>query len=188
MELTKGNYRRGTRTHLKSSETGQLCKSGLKRHRNKSREESVFKSHFRLQSLFVFRELRTLPYRGSDRGIETQKRRLKENVMKENSGSNFKSVEPADMRQCWTWWARDIFLQLTLYCNGSNYVHAMAFIKLLVGTWTILSMFLLPFCALIVVGPFLSMEGQKALGFHQKYLNLWSGDEQRSTGFGTTWE
>ncbi len=140
MELTKGNYRRGTRTHLKSSETGHLCKSGLKRHlqldkepRLKSREEAMFKSHFRLQSLFVFRELRTLPYRGSDRGIETQKRRLKENVIerKENSGSNFKSVKPADMRPCGTWWARDIFLQLTLYCNGSNYVHAMAFIKLL---------------------------------------------------------
>ncbi len=28
----------------------------------------------------------------------------------------------------------------------------------------------LRFCALIMVGPLLSMEGQKALGFHQKYL------------------
>ncbi len=33
----------------------------------------------------------------------------------------------------------------------------------------------------------LSMEGQKALGFHQKYLNLCSEDERRSCGFGTTW-
>ncbi len=32
----------------------------------------------------------------------------------------------------------------------------------------------------------LSMEGQKALGFHQKYLNLCSEDERRSYGFGTT--
>ncbi len=27
---------------------------------------------------------------------------------------------------------------------------------------------------------------QKALGFHQKYLHLFSEDEQRSYGFGTT--
>ncbi len=33
----------------------------------------------------------------------------------------------------------------------------------------------------------LSMEGEKALGFHQKYLNLCSEDERRSYGFGTTW-
>ncbi len=30
------------------------------------------------------------------------------------------------------------------------------------------------------------MEGQKALGFHQKYLNLCSKDEQRSYRFETT--
>ncbi len=29
-------------------------------------------------------------------------------------------------------------------------------------------------------------EGQRALRFHQKYLNLCSEDEQRSYGFGTT--
>ncbi len=33
----------------------------------------------------------------------------------------------------------------------------------------------------------LSMESQKALGFHQKYLNLCSEDERRPYGFGTTW-
>ncbi len=33
----------------------------------------------------------------------------------------------------------------------------------------------------------LSMEGQKALGFYQKYLHLNSEDERRSYGFGTTW-
>ncbi len=32
----------------------------------------------------------------------------------------------------------------------------------------------------------LSMEGQKALGFHQKYLNLCSEDERKSYEFGTT--
>ncbi len=29
--------------------------------------------------------------------------------------------------------------------------------------------------------------GQKAIGFHQKYLNLCSKDERKSYGFGTTW-
>ncbi len=47
-------------------------------------------------------------------------------------------------------------------------------------------MSLLPFCALNVIVPLLSMEGQKALVFNQKYLNLCSKDEQRSCGFGTT--
>ncbi len=31
------------------------------------------------------------------------------------------------------------------------------------------------------------MEGQRALGMHQKYLNLCSEDKQRSYRFGTTW-
>ncbi len=31
------------------------------------------------------------------------------------------------------------------------------------------------------------MEGQIALGFHQKHFNLCSEDERRSYGFGTTW-
>ncbi len=31
------------------------------------------------------------------------------------------------------------------------------------------------------------MQDQKALGFHQKYLNLCSEDKQRSYKFGTTW-
>ncbi len=48
-------------------------------------------------------------------------------------------------------------------------------------------MSLLPFWALNVVVVVLSMEGQKALRFHQKYLNLCSEDEQRSYGFKTTW-
>ncbi len=36
---------------------------------------------------------------------------------------------------------------------------------------------LTPFWALNVVVPLLSMQDQKALGFNQKYLNLWSKDE-----------
>ncbi len=41
------------------------------------------------------------------------------------------------------------------------------------------------FLALNVVDVLLSMEGQRALGFHQKYVNLCSEDERRSYGFGT---
>ncbi len=48
-------------------------------------------------------------------------------------------------------------------------------------------MSLLCFWALIVWGSLLSMEGQRALGFHQKYLHLCSEDERRSDGFETTW-
>ncbi len=48
-------------------------------------------------------------------------------------------------------------------------------------------MSLLPFWALNVLVTLLSMQGQKALGFHQKYLNLSFEDERRSYGFGTTW-
>ncbi len=47
-------------------------------------------------------------------------------------------------------------------------------------------MFLVPFWSLNVVGPLLSMEGQKALGFNKKYLYLCSENEQRSYGFGST--
>ncbi len=43
-----------------------------------------------------------------------------------------------------------------------------------------------PFWALNVSVVLLSMQGQKALGFHQKYPNLCYEDEQRSYGFGTT--
>ncbi len=47
-------------------------------------------------------------------------------------------------------------------------------------------MSLLPFWALNVVVVLLSMGGSEALGFHQKYLNLCSEDEERSYGLGTT--
>ncbi len=47
-------------------------------------------------------------------------------------------------------------------------------------------MSLLPFWALNVSVALLSMEGQKALGFNQKNLNLFFEDEQRSYGFGIT--
>ncbi len=47
-------------------------------------------------------------------------------------------------------------------------------------------MSLLPFWALNVSVALLSMQGQKAHGFHKKILNLCSEDEQKSYGFGTT--
>ncbi len=47
-------------------------------------------------------------------------------------------------------------------------------------TWTTSMMSLLPFWVLNVVVPLLSMQGQKALGFHQTYLNLCSEDEFHS--------
>ncbi len=46
-------------------------------------------------------------------------------------------------------------------------------------TWTILTMSLQTFWALNVSIVLLSMERQKALGFHRKYLKLFSEDERR---------
>ncbi len=43
---------------------------------------------------------------------------------------------------------------------------------------------LIPFCALNVSVLLLSMQGQKALRFHPKYIYLCSEDERRSYGFG----
>ncbi len=47
-------------------------------------------------------------------------------------------------------------------------------------------MSLLRFWTLSLVVPLCSMQGPKALGINQKYLNLCSEDEQSSYGFGTT--
>ncbi len=52
-------------------------------------------------------------------------------------------------------------------------------------SWTILTMSLLPFWALYVVVTLLSMQGQKDLRFHQKYINLLF--RRWTYGFGTTW-
>ncbi len=53
-------------------------------------------------------------------------------------------------------------------------------------TWTILMMSLLHIWVLNVMVVLLSMQDQKALGFHQKYLNLCSEDERRSYRFEIT--
>ncbi len=66
--------------------------------------------------------------------------------------------------------------------------YSRSFIKLRLNHgWTILMMSLLPFWALNMSVALLSMQGQKALGFHQKYLNLCSEDEWKPYRFGTTW-
>ncbi len=54
-------------------------------------------------------------------------------------------------------------------------------------TWTVSPMPLLLSGTGNITVALLSMQGQRALRFHQKYLNLCSEDEQRSYGFGTTW-
>ncbi len=50
----------------------------------------------------------------------------------------------------------------------------------------ILPISLLHFWTLVGLITVMSMEGQRALGIHQKYLDLCSEDEQSSYGFGTT--
>ncbi len=55
-------------------------------------------------------------------------------------------------------------------------------------TWVILTMSLLRFWALIMVVPLLSMEGQKALRFHQNiFICVPKMTEGHGTGFWTTW-
>ncbi len=57
--------------------------------------------------------------------------------------------------------------------------YSRSFVKVRLNHWCHMDYFndvlILRFCAWIVV-PLLSMEGQKALRFHQKYLNLCSED------------
>ncbi len=62
-----------------------------------------------------------------------------------------------------------------------------SFAKLKLDHWCHMAYFnnRLRLWALIVLVSLLSIEGQRALRFHQKYLNLCSEDEQRSYGFGT---
>ncbi len=54
-------------------------------------------------------------------------------------------------------------------------------------TWTVLLIYFATFLDVGTLVVLLSMKGQRALGLHQKYLNLCSEDEQRSYGFGMTW-
>ncbi len=70
-------------------------------------------------------------------------------------------------RNCWCW-----IKSLLLFLRTS---------------WTVEPlMSFLRFWALNMVVALLSMQGQKALGFHPKYINLCYKDERISYGFGTT--
>ncbi len=72
-----------------------------------------------------------------------------------------------DTLQNGAWWCKVIVFVVFVHKKYSR-----SFIKLQLNhvTWTILTMSLLCFCAFIVVVPLLSMEGQRALGFHQNIL------------------
>ncbi len=101
-------------------------------------------------------------------------------------------VRALELNQCvFIWWCRAASLCLDMqpyrvYHSLCHWKPGKTHIKQLVHPkMKILS--LLRFWALIVVGPLLCMGGQKALGFHQKYLNLCSKYKQRSYGFGMTW-
>ncbi len=76
---------------------------------------------------------------------------------------------------------------ISVFFAHKKYFRSFIKIKVTDVTWTILTMSLLPFWDLYVVVVLLSMQGQKALRFHQKHLNLCSKDEWGSYGFGTTW-
>ncbi len=69
--------------------------------------------------------------------------------------------------------------------------YSRSFIKLRLNPWCHMDYFndvLTTFVGLKCVSSLaVYMEGQKALGFHQKYLNLCSEDERRLYLFGTTW-
>ncbi len=72
----------------------------------------------------------------------------------------------------------------TLPCQSLTCVHDT---KIKVEPQTILTdYFNAVLTTLNLSAALLSMQGQKALGFHKKYLNLCYEDEQRSYGFGTT--
>ncbi len=87
------------------------------------------------------------------------------------------------------WHGREEIVEWSHYfCFLFAQKYSRSFIKLCLNHWCHrLFHSLLPFWALNVVVVLLSMEGQKTLGFYQKYLNLCSEGERRSYGFGTTW-
>ncbi len=82
----------------------------------------------------------------------------------------------------WEWDRREELLdKVVIFVFFAHKKYSRSFIKLRLNHWCFNDV--LPFWALNV----LSMQDQKALGFHQKYLNLCYEDEQQSYGFGTTW-
>ncbi len=76
---------------------------------------------------------------------------------------------------------KDIIKIVILWNSNVSHKHySHNFIQLRLNHWCHMGYFndvLTPFWALTVVVPFLSMQHQKALGFNQKYINLWTKDE-----------
>ncbi len=75
-----------------------------------------------------------------------------------------------------------------VFFSHKKYSHCL--IKLRLNNWCHMDFFtnvLTTFLGLERSVVLLSMQGQKALVFHQKYLNFCSKDEQRSYGFGMEW-
>ncbi len=80
--------------------------------------------------------------------------------------------------------------EVIIFVFFANKKYSSSFITLRLNHWCHMDYYndvLIPFWALNVSVVLLSMQGQKALGFHQKYLILCSEDERSSYGFGTTW-
>ncbi len=81
-------------------------------------------------------------------------------------------------------------LKVIIFVFFAHKKYFRSFEKLRLNPWCHMDYFnisLLCFWALIVVVHLVSMKGQKALRFLQKYLNVCSEDERRSYRFGTTW-
>ncbi len=98
----------------------------------------------------------------------------------------------------WCCWSRNKQKNSTEIVELSHYFvffahkkYSRSFIKLRLNPWCHMDYFndvLTTFVGLKCVSSLaVYMEGQKALGFHQKYLNLCSEDERRLYLFGTTW-
>ncbi len=83
-------------------------------------------------------------------------------------------------RNCWSYFCF-LYTQKKYSCS---------FLKLSLNHWCHMDYFidvLTTFWAFTFSVALVSMQGQKALWFHQKYLNLCSEDEQRCYRFGMIW-
>ncbi len=106
-----------------------------------------------------------------------------------------RNVVRTSVKRSWrkTWFGGEEFLNsLFLICLFfAHKRYSRSVIKLRLNHWCHMDCFTDVLATFLSVGnisvALLSTQGQRALGFHQKYLNLCSEDEQRSYGFGITW-
>ncbi len=99
-------------------------------------------------------------------------------VLHQQNHTNESRMAAVTNRKRRNWWIKLLFL-FSLHTKGilvTSYHYGWTTDV----TWTISMMSLLPFWALNMSVPLLSMKGQKALWFLQEYLNLCSEDERRS--------